>query len=269
MGYSVDWDCRAAAIWQHDIKHRDLVIGSTNIKMMGYPAQLGFPSLIAADIEVRRADLESVPSLTTAFAGQDAVLVTVGYAGIAKQNTLRFIPLEFGHQTDRLTGTLAALLAGKTKTREYLIEQTKAHPLKDKTAHILDSGNELVSKSTLEFVGQAVAAVLTHEEQTANRYIDAVVEFTVSQNGIVRLLEETGAKFTITRGSTEELQKRGEEKILKGDYHTWFGDFLLAWNFKDGANVAVKDEDLSNEELGLKGKTVQERVREYVQSRSA
>lgn len=37
-----------------------------------------------------------------------------------------------------------------------------------KTTNILDSGNEIVSLSTLPFIAQSVVAVIQREEQTVN-----------------------------------------------------------------------------------------------------
>jgi hypothetical protein len=91
-------------------------------------------------VEVRRADLSSVESLTKAFAGQDVVIVTVPARESGNQNLYidaavaagvkRFIPAEWGYDNrpGKLSGPLAALFSGKTKTLEYLVEQTKLHP---------------------------------------------------------------------------------------------------------------------------------------------
>src|ERR1700716_2279174 len=76
---------------------------------------------------------------------------------------------------------------------------------KEKTVHILDSGNASFPASTLDYVGKSVAAVLQHEAETANKYID-VAEFNVTQNQVVQILEEeSGHKFTRTHGTTAEL----------------------------------------------------------------
>jgi MoxR-like ATPase len=135
----------------------------------------------------------------------------------------------------------------------------------EKKATIFDSGNEIWSTTSLPFIGRAIAAVLLHEEETKNRYIE-VVEFQTSQNQILKALEdETGAKFAITRASTAETKKAGYEKLAKGD-GSMFLDFLRAWAFSDGRDDAVPDAETANGLLGLPEPShdVREAVREFV-----
>jgi len=254
-------------------------------------------------VEVRRADLSSIESLTEAFNGQDAVVVTIATSEVDKQNTLidaavaagvkRFIPSEFGHNSKKLSGGLATILSLKAQTAKYLDETAKANPeftwtgiatspffdwgldnglwginLKDKTANIIDSGNELVSTSTLAFVAKSIVAVLQNEADTANQLID-VVEFNVSQNEVLHIIEEeTGAKFKLSHANGSLLGLTGEDKLTKGDVWGAFIPLLLAWNFSDGGNHALKREELANERLGLKGVDVREAVQEYIKVRS-
>ncbi|KAL2130351.1 hypothetical protein VTI74DRAFT_6577 [Chaetomium olivicolor] len=255
-------------------------------------------------VEVRRANLASVESLTKAFAGQDVVIITVANSESGNQipfidaaiaaGVKRFIPAEWGHNTrpGKLSGPLADMLGGKTKTTDYLIEKVKLHPgltwtgiatspffdwgldhgifgvnLATKTATIFDSGNEPFSASTLAFIAQAVVAVLQREHQTANKYYD-VVEHTATQNQLLGLFEEeTGAKFSVTHASTKDLARIRDEKIARGDGSAFF-EALLVYGFTDGARNAVKEENIANVELGLEGRGLRESVREYVRTRS-
>ncbi|KAK4120526.1 isoflavone reductase family protein [Parathielavia appendiculata] len=257
-------------------------------------------------VEVRRADLSSVASLTKAFAGQDVVVITVPAQESGNQNQYidaavaagvkRLIPAEWGFNTrpGKLSADLAVVLGGKTKTVDYLLQQIKLHPsltwtgiangtfldwgfdhgvyginLASKTATIYDSGDEPVPASTLPFIAQSVVAVLQRPpEQTANRYYE-VVEQTVTQNQLLRLFEEeTGAKFDVTRVSTKDLAKVRDEKLAGGDASAFFL-VLCIGTFADGARQAVREEDIANGELGLQAKGLREIVREYVKAKGA
>jgi hypothetical protein len=122
--------------------------------------------------------------------------------------------------------------------------------LKDKTATIFDSGNEPFTGSNLPFIGQAIAAILKHPEQTANNYIE-VASFTTTQNEILKFLEEeSGAKWTVEHKKTEDSQKMADEKLAKGDYSS-FGDYLKVYLFADGQGQSAKEAELANNELGL------------------
>ncbi|KAK0649856.1 hypothetical protein B0T16DRAFT_325231 [Cercophora newfieldiana] len=256
-------------------------------------------STFPPSVNVIKADLTSLESLTSAFTGQDAVIATIAASEIGNQTLLvdaavaagvkRFIPSEFGHVAAKVTGGLGAMIAGKAKTAAYLDEAAKANlgftwtgiatgpffdwgigsgfwgvDLKAKKVRVIDSGDELVSSSTLGFVGKSVVAVLQREEETVNKLIE-VVEFTVSQNELVKVLEEkTGTKFEVEKVNGKELGEKGEESLAKGDAWGAFFDLLLAWNFTDGGDHAVKEEELANGWLGLKSQTVQEAVEEYL-----
>ncbi|KAH8890511.1 isoflavone reductase [Thozetella sp. PMI_491] len=260
-----------------------------------------FPSGVA----VRKADEASVPSLTAAFAGQDAVVSTVGtVAALSSQNPIadaavaagvkRLIPSEFGHNTrTNPDPTLSAMISGKKVAMDYVMEKAKENPSltytgittslffdwgldygslginpKDKTARIMDSGDEPFSATSLPYVGKAVVAVLQHEAETANKYLE-VVELTTTQNQLLKAFEEeTGTKFDVTRVSTADIEKDGREKLAKGD-HSAFLNFLTIFNFRDGQNHALKEEQMSNKLLGLPHTDLRAAVRDYLQSRSA
>lgn len=243
----------------------------------------------------KQVDYKSVESLTAALQGQDAVVSVLGSLAAGEQKPLvdaavapgstiqRFIPSEFGINTRQTPGsTIGKILAAKTATVDYLIEQTKAHPTlkwtglsvghffdwgipkgalgfnaKARTATIYDSGNEPVQASNLPYIGRAVVAVLqqagTEKDKTANQYIQ-VASFTPTQNEILALAEELtgGAKWTVERVSTADKQKLGEDKLGRGDFSA-FGDLLAAWQFADGAGRApnLADPASGNQLLGL------------------
>jgi hypothetical protein len=140
--------------------------------------------------------------------------------------------------------------------------------LPSKTATIFDSGNELFSMSTLKYVGETVAAVLTHEAETANKYLD-IAEITTTQNELLKTFEEeTGAKFAVTNRTVADAEKEGHEKLAKGDYSSFF-NFLWAYNFADGNGNAIKDEVNARNLVGLPAGDPRAAVKAYIQSKSA
>jgi len=262
-------------------------------------------STFSPAVQVRRADLSSVSSVTAAFAGHDAVVVTIATSEVGNQNVLadaavaagvrRFVPSEFGHNTARLSGPLAILLADKAQTAAYLTTLSEKNPsfswtgvatspffdwgldngvfgvaLRDRTVRIIDSGDEPVSASTLAFVGRSVAAVLGREDEAVRNKVVDVVEFTVSQNQIVGLLEElTGQSFQRTYIKGADLARSADDKLAKGDYGGAFIDALLAWNFIAGGNNAVPDSETANGLLGLQSEDLRKVLEDYVKTRSA
>lgn len=132
-----------------------------------------------------------------------------------------------------------------------------------KTVRVVDSGNEKFQTSNLHFVGKAVAAVLQHPEKTANKYL-SVASFNVSINEIVAAIEElTGQEYEVTKASSADLQKLGEEKLAKGDYSA-FGPLVTAWCYGDGAGHALTPDKSANELLGLQEESLKDTVREWL-----
>lgn len=122
--------------------------------------------------------------------------------------------------------------------------------LSTKTATIYDSGNEPFTGSNLAFIGQAIASILKHPEETANKYLQ-VASFVTTQNAVLAVLEEeTGTKWTIVKKSTADSQKLADEKLARGDYSA-FGDYLKPILFGDGIGASPKEAQLANKELGL------------------
>lgn len=128
---------------------------------------------------------------------------------------------------------------------------------------MVDSGNEKFQASNLHFVGRAVAAVLRHPEQTANKYL-SVASFNVSANEIVAAAEAlTGDKYAVERVSAADLVKQGEEKLAKGDFSA-FGPLVQAWNYADGAGHALTAETSANAMLGLQEDDLKATVKEWL-----
>lgn len=130
--------------------------------------------------------------------------------------------------------------------------------LPKKTATIFDSGNEPFTGTNVRTIGLAVASILQHPTETANRYLN-IASFTTTQNKILSILEEeTGEKWTVTNAKTDDSFKLAEEKLAKGDYSA-FGDYLKKHLFKDGEGHS--DAPLANAELGLPKDDLRETIK--------
>jgi hypothetical protein len=132
-----------------------------------------------------------------------------------------------------------------------------------KTATIYDSGNEPFQATNLPLIGKAIAAVLTHPEQTANRYI-SIAGFNPTQNQILEVVEKlTGDKWTVNSLSTEEQEQIGSEKLGKGDYSA-FSNFLRKRIYEDGTGLAVQGPDNALDLLGLEADDLEGALKEWL-----
>ncbi|KAK4445551.1 hypothetical protein QBC34DRAFT_413025 [Podospora aff. communis PSN243] len=263
---------------------------------------LKYPETLA----VKQVDYTSFDSLKSAFDGQDAVVSVVATLAVPSQKTAvdaavaagvkRFIPSEFGINTRKLEGkAIGKILASKIGIVDYLDEKAKENPgftwtglstglffdwglavgslginIKEKTANIVDSGNEKFQTSNLHQIGRAVAGILKHPDETANKYF-ATSSFNPSQNELVSVVEELiGSKLTINHLKSGDLHKAGEEKLAQGDYRA-FGDFLKAHNHADGAGNDVKEDDSDNlnSVIGLPFEDLKESVRDWLKQAGA
>lgn len=123
--------------------------------------------------------------------------------------------------------------------------------LKDKTATVVDSGDEKWQASTLAQVGRAVAKILAHPDETANKYL-ATASFNLSQNELIGIVEAlTVGKFPVTtRKNSGDLQQAAEQRLAQGDFSA-FGDLLRVHNDTDGIGNVLAEEESANELIGL------------------
>jgi hypothetical protein len=120
----------------------------------------------------------------------------------------------------------------------------------DKTALVIDSGEEKWYASNLAQVGKAIAGILKHPDETANKYL-ATASFNVSQNELIGLVEElTGTKLAVTHVKSAVMQNEGERKLEQGNYAA-FIDFLRVHNSADGAGNGLSEEQSANGIIGL------------------
>ncbi|KAH6713520.1 NmrA-like family protein [Leptodontidium sp. MPI-SDFR-AT-0119] len=256
-------------------------------------------AIFPTDITARKTDY-SAADLIKAFAGQDAVISVVGLSGFTEQKSFidaaisagvkRFIPSEFSSNTlSPAVLQLLPIFAQKKEVLDYLKEKegsgltwTAIWPallfdsglkngflgfdLEARTATIWDKGTNQFTLTDDDQLGSAVLAVLDRPEQTVNKNI-YVASFETSQKKILAALEEaTGDKWTVTDTTTTREVAEASEKLGKGDFSGAF-TLVRATSFANIPGLRAnygRDEDLSNELLGLKFGSVKETVSRVV-----
>ncbi|KAF4556590.1 Hypothetical protein D9617_1g084680 [Elsinoe fawcettii] len=248
----------------------------------------------------------TLPSLTTAFQGFDAVISLTGPAAVALQSTFiraahaaqvkRFIINDFGWgpttkgldefasiQAQRKEGwDLAAQLAeedeGFTWTGistgnpiDWALGKfpTLGFDIDARKALIYDQGEEEWTGTTLQGIADAVVGVLRREEETRNRFV-RVMSVKTSQGEVLGAFEEAmGGKWEVARGTTRELMERGREKLANGD-RGWVLDLVVTQLLDEGegrCRVAESWEESDSELLGVKKESIQGIVRKVLKAR--
>lgn len=94
-------------------------------------------------------------------------------------------------------------------------------------------------------------AVLRNPDKVKNQYV-YVNSYRVTANEILASLEKaTGDKWKVTDASTEELGKKGAEKLSRGDF-SGIGDLIVATIFSGDEKLDyAKQRGLQNDLLGL------------------
>ncbi|KAF2010757.1 isoflavone reductase family protein-like protein CipA [Aaosphaeria arxii CBS 175.79] len=241
-------------------------------------------STFPANVKVIRADYTSSESLTSAFKGQDAVVSLVGGMALGDQKNFidaaiaagvqRFLPSEYGVDTaNPQTLEIAPIMGAKNATVEYLRSkedqiswtsiQTGAFfdwglmvgflgfDAASKTATFIDEGKGAFTTTNLSQVGEAVVKVLSKPSETKNQYV-RVSSFATSQAELLPAIEKAtgGEKWTVKNISSEELRKRGNERLAKQDFGG-IGDLIQVCAFSKANLGDLRAPGLWNDKLGL------------------
>jgi hypothetical protein len=208
-----------------------------------------FPSSVK-EVEV---DFASVSSLTNALKGQDALVSTVGIAGLQGQTLMvdasiaagvsRFLPSEFGSDLDNAKVGALPVFGYKMAVKKYVEEKARENLNFSYTnvrnggfldwgleksflldwasgkPRIYDSGDQLISVTTLATVAQAVVGVLLHPEETKNRVV-RIHDINISQNRLLAAARKAAPNKILEpyHDSTEKIFKDASEKIAQGDF---------------------------------------------------
>ena len=243
-------------------------------------------------VTVRSADLSSVESVTEAFKGQDAVISTVGTEGLLGQSVLieaavaanvkRFLPSDFGADLANPKTAALPIFGYKIATHKVLRQAAADNPdftyslvangafldwgLKqnfllnwnESQPKLFDGGDNPFSATTLDTVGQAVVGILTHPEETKNRFV-YVKELDISQIQLLDIAKKIDPDKKWEEPvivETADIQKSSYESLAKGEVTPLV---LLGFLFVALFGPAEYGRQLTktdNELLGIKEKTV-------------
>ncbi|EIN11596.1 NAD(P)-binding protein [Punctularia strigosozonata HHB-11173 SS5] len=243
------------------------------------------PSNLPAGVTVRKVDYDSVPSLTAALRGVDAVVSAVSDAALAGQTKLidaavaagvrRFLPSEFGNDVQHPAVRALPLYAPKIAVEAHLKKASAESgltytlvstgpfldwglqsgfllgPLKERQAEIFDGGKKLFSATNVATIGRGVVAVLRHLEQTKNRTV-YFHEAAVSQAKLLRIAKELtpGEEWTVTERKVSDLKAEADAKMAKGIFDAGLAVALIRYSlYGEGFDPVLKN--LDNELLGV------------------
>ncbi|KAK4082442.1 uncharacterized protein Triagg1_2254 [Trichoderma aggressivum f. europaeum] len=209
------------------------------------------PGAYDSKITVIEVDFASVSSLTSALQGQDAIVSTVGKAGLEAQKLLidaaiaagvqRFIPSDYGVCTTspKVLGlpfysTLATVrqyLADKAATSalsytvvaigsflEYVLMTPAVVNFREHSVAFMDEGKNRISTSPLASIGTAIAGVFKNPDETKNRvvYVSATI---LTQKQIFDIAKEIKPEitWTVTNTKASDILKEGLDAVASGD----------------------------------------------------
>ncbi|PLB54567.1 NAD(P)-binding protein [Aspergillus steynii IBT 23096] len=241
------------------------------------------PSLV-----IKEVDFSSVQSLTPALRGVHVVISCLATLAIGSQNPLidasveagvkRFIPAEFGMDSQNPLSVQLPVCAPKAATQKYLLDKSTSNPeftftgianglfldwclenkiildLTHHTATLYNGGDVPFSATTLADVAKGVLGVIQHQAETANRivYIHSAV---VTQNRLIQYAEKKDGKAWQTAvKSTDEVKQESFAELAKGaqaDIDAAMLGFciLASWSPEYGCDFSAH---LDNELLGVR-----------------
>lgn len=250
-------------------------------------ARAGSKTSFPSTVTIAEVDFNSVPALTSALKGQDAVVSTLGTPSMASQTNVidaalaagvkRFIPSEFGSDTTNPKVRALPVFRDKVAAEDYLSKKASEGAitytlifngalldwgmrtpfiidLHGKSAELFDGGDRPFSATKTTTVGKAVARILSHYEETKNRPV-WVQDAIVTQNQLVALGEKlTGSKFDTKVVSTADLESSAYVELGKEspDPNVWVS-FIRRAAWAEGYGGDFKKTD--NALLGLKEMT--------------
>lgn len=132
-------------------------------------------------------------------------------------------------------------------------------------AIIFDDGTEEFTGTTLEGIGQSVVGVLTHLDETANRFVK-VRSIQTCQNALLAAFEKaTGSEWKVEHDKVKDLIKRGRAKHRAGD-RNWILDLVVGQTFEPGEAraIVVSKEKSGDELLDVREETVDEVVKKVL-----
>jgi hypothetical protein len=203
------------------------------------------------NLTVKHVDFTSVSSLATALQNIEVVISCLATTAMGSQNPLidasvtagvkRFIPAEFGMDSQNPLAMQLPVCVLKVETQEHLNEQSRTNPyftwtaianglfldwglevgfiadLKKHTAKLYNGGDIPFSATNLVDVAKAVLGVINNQKDTTNRviYIQSAL---VTQNQLIQYAKDKdGAEWDVVMIDTETVKQDSFVELEKGD----------------------------------------------------
>lgn len=267
------------------VLERIIASGKFNITVL---RRQGSSAKFDSNVKVVDVDYNSASELTAALKGQDALVSTVGTPFLQGQTRLvdaaiaagvkRFLPSEFGSNLDFPNTRSLPVFAHKVEVQDYLIEKSKTTDLTYSLVYnsafldwglehnfilahaegkpaIFDGGDIVFSSTTLKTVGDAVAGILAHPEETKNRAV-YVEDTKLTQNKLLALAREAapGKTWAPQQAKVDDIVAKADARLAQGlfDMET-FVPYLFRAILDPAYGGDFQKTD--NELLGLKGLT--------------
>jgi len=149
----------------------------------------------------------------------------------------------------------------KVPTLGFVLSESKC------TAKIYDSGNEPFSCTTGSAIGSAVAGLLLHPHETANRYLK-ISSFKTTQNQLLAVFQDivNGKQWDVSRISTKQVLEERMDLVKQKRFPEVFMGVVAVQLFQDGGGrgVTVEVEDSDNDLLGVKQEDISEVLRNLI-----
>jgi len=202
------------------------------------------------NLTIKEVDFNSIRSMTAALLGAQVVISCLATAAIGSQNPLidaavdagvkRFIPAEFGMDSQNPRCVQLPVCMPKAATQKYLLEKSKFNPgftytsivngifldwclkegiilnLPQHTATLYNGGDVPFSATILADVAKAVVGVIEHQAETANRiiYIHSAL---VTQNRLIQYAKDKdGREWDTLIKDTEKVRQESLAQLAKG-----------------------------------------------------
>ena len=243
-------------------------------------------------VTVQDTDLSSVEAVTKAFRGQDAVVSTVGEEGLVGQTVFieaavaaevkRFLPSDYGCDIGHPKAGSLPVFGRKVAIHNALREASASNPnftyslvttgpildwalehniginWKDDKIKLYDGGKSHFSATMLDSIGQAVVGVLSHPEETKNRFV-YVKDIDISQNQLLDIVKKANASKVYEEPAyidTADLEKSSYESLARGEFSF---PIMLGFLYRiifGPPEYGGRYTETDNELLGVKGKTL-------------
>jgi uncharacterized protein YbjT (DUF2867 family) len=254
-----------------------------------------------AALTIAPVNFTSTSSLIPVLQGIQVVICCFATSALGTQNPLidacvaagvsRYIPADFGIDTQNTLAMQLPLGITKAKTQRYLREQVLRNPgfswtaiavgwfldwalnegltldLVGHTATLCNGGDVPFSATTIADIVRAVLGVVEHQDETKNRLI-FVQSARVTQNQLIRYVKEKdGKEWDNMVKSSEEVKRELYQELEKGDDAdevVVLSKQVFVAMFTPGYGGDFSDR-LDNAIVGVKGLS-EEGVREVVES---